>query len=137
MEKTNKQGKEPKRRHKSQITTCFHTQESHKTTKLEAKIHTSTKNLVFRHHSCRLSLFEFIGALIVLIERLLFSWCPPSLLGFVIFPFPPLQGSLSSEEGFSGDVLFSTKCFTVSHTVHNVWLWISTVIYVLCRRKFL
>lgn len=41
------------------------------------------------------------------------------------------------EEGFGGDILFRTKCSKVCHTVHNVWLWISTVLYILCRRKFL
>lgn len=89
-----------------------------------------------RHYSCCLSFFEFIADSIVLIERLLFSWCPTSPLGLVIFTLPLLQGSLSSERRDLVEIFYSGLS-VLSHTVHNVWLWISTVLYILCRRKFL
>ena len=43
------------------------------------------------------SVSEFIRALILLINRILFPWCPPFLLALTIFLSPLPQGSLSSE----------------------------------------
>lgn len=47
--------------------------------------------------ACRLNLCRYIKALILLILRTLFSWCPSSPLPLSFFPPPLPQGSLSPE----------------------------------------
>lgn len=50
------------------------------------------------------SVSEFIGVLVMLIYRALFSWCPPFLLAGTLF-LPPLpQSSLSCEERDSMEI---------------------------------
>ena len=40
-------------------------------------------------------------------------------------------------EGFDGDIPFRAECSEVSHSLHNVWLWVFVFVHICCWRKFL
>jgi hypothetical protein len=59
-------------------------------------------------------------------------------VALILFLLPLLLGSLSSEEElFGGDISFRAECPKVSHSMHDVWLWVSVFVPIGCRRKIL
>ena len=97
-----------------------------------------------QHPSCRpwaccLSLWEFICAAILLIEKAFISLCPPSYLTLTLF-LPPLLWDFLILEGMEfkdTSLLRRSECLKVSHYLHNVQLWVSVFVPICCRRQFL
>lgn len=71
----------------------------------------------------------------MLIQRVWFSWSPPFPLALPLSPPPLLQGSLSPEEGFDGEIPFRAECFKVSCSLYSTEMWVSVFIPACCRRK--
>lgn len=86
-----------------------------------------------------LTLCEFICVFILLIQRPLLPWRPPSSLALPLFLPPPLWGSLSPEERDLMRyivLLFRDGCFKFSCSLHDAWLWISASVPIWCRGRF-
>lgn len=87
--------------------------------------------------ACRLGLCEFMWTLIMRILRVLIYWCPHPI--WLIPSFSQLFcGFLKSwGERFNIDIPLRAKCFTVSHYLYNVCLWVSIFVPICYRRTLL
>lgn len=78
--------------------------------------------------------FVYLSILLSVWKKLfLVSSSPLVLRGFFAsssVPFPDPRG-----EEFDGNISFRADYSKVSHSLHNVWLWVSVFVPICCRRK--